>query len=132
MNPWSWSPEQVARIWLQRFRQRLEWLVWMEHERLKAERPKRPGRPKQTVVTGFLIFAGSVHIKPKGRKMGGLGQHYSNTEKRVVPGHCLFTGLYVLLGQRCPLPAQWYRQKSVCQQEEVTFQSKIVMAVNEI
>jgi hypothetical protein len=44
----------------------------------------------------------------------------------------LFTGLYVLLGQRCPLEAQMYRQKSVCQQEGVPFQSKIDMAVKQI
>ena len=31
--------------------------------------------------------------------MGGLGRHYANSEKRVVWGYCLFSGLYVLLGQ---------------------------------
>lgn len=64
--------------------------------------------------------------------MGGLGNHYSNTAQKVVSGHCLFTGLYVLLGQRCPLQARLYRQQSVCQQEQETFQSKIAMAVEEI
>ena len=64
--------------------------------------------------------------------MGGLGRHYSNTEGRVVTGHCLFTGLYVLLGQRCPLAARLYRQKVVCEREGVPFQSKIDMAVSEI
>ena len=64
--------------------------------------------------------------------MGGLGRYYSNTEQRVVSGHCLFTGMYMLLGQRSPLPAQMYRQQSVCQQEGVPFQSKIRMAVNQI
>jgi hypothetical protein len=58
-----------------------------EHARLEAEQPKRVGRPKQTVVTGFLIFDDSVHEKPKGRKMGGLGSHFSNTEQKVVTGH---------------------------------------------
>jgi hypothetical protein len=132
LSKWPWSAEEVAQTWLVRFRQRMEPLVQAEHKRLKAERPKRIGRPKATVVTGYLIFDDSVHTKPKGRKMGGLGRHYSNTEQRVVSGHCLFTGLYVLLGQRCPLPAQMYRQKSVCQQEGVPFQSKIDMAVNQI
>jgi hypothetical protein len=97
-----------------------------------VEKPKRIGRPKATVVTGYLIFDDSVHVKTKGRSMGGLGKHYSNTEKQVVTGHCLFTGLYVLLGQRCPLPARLYRQKSVCEQEGVPFQSKTDMAVNAI
>ncbi len=64
--------------------------------------------------------------------MGGMGRHYSNTEGRVVEGHCLFTGLYVLLGQRSPLPARLYRQKAVCEREGVPFQSKIDLAVTEI
>lgn len=132
LSKWPWSPTDVAQTWLLRFRQRLEGSVQAEHDRLKAERPKCVGRPKATVVTGYLIFDDSVHTKPKGRKMGGLGQHYSNTDQSVVTGHCLFTGLYVLLGQRCPLEAQMYRQNSVCQQEGVPFQSKIDMAVSQI
>lgn len=64
--------------------------------------------------------------------MGGLGQHYSNTDQSVVVGHCLFTGVYVLLGQRCLLEAQMYRQKAICLQEGVPFQSKIDMAVSQI
>ena len=132
LSKWPWSVAEVTQIWMLRFRQRLETQAQAEHDRLKAERPKRIGRPKRTVVTGYLIFDDSVHLKPKGRKMGGLGKHYSNTEQQVVTGHCLFTGLYVLLGQRCPLPAQMYRQKSVCQQESVPFQSKVDMAVNQI
>jgi hypothetical protein len=132
LSKWPWSAAEVAQTWLVRFRQRLEPLVKAEHGRLKMARPKCIGRPQATVVTGYLIFDDSVHTKPKGRKMSGLGKHYSNTEQQVVTGHCLFTGLYVLLGQRCPLPAQMYRQKSVCQQEGVIFQSKVDMAVNQI
>ena len=132
MSKWSWSPESVAQTWLARFRQRQQELVQNEHERQKADLPKSVGRPKATVVTGYLIFDDSVHSKPKGRKMAGLGQHFSNSEHRTVMGHCLFTGLYVLLGQRCPLPCQLYRQKAVCQQEGVVFESKIKMATHQI
>jgi hypothetical protein len=132
MNRWPWSIEEVTQTWQARFRERLQSQVQMEHERLRAERPKRRGRPKRTVVTGYLIFDDSVHLKPKGRSMGGLGRHYSNTEGRVVDGHCLFTGLYMLLEQRCPLAARLYRQKAVCEREGVSFQSKIDMAVSEI
>jgi hypothetical protein len=64
--------------------------------------------------------------------MQGLGRHYSSTEQRIVSGHCLFTGLYVLLGRRCPLQPHLYRQKSVCEQEGIPFQSKIDMMVQEI
>jgi hypothetical protein len=132
LNKWSWSRSAVASTWQGRFSQRLEPLVKAEHERLRAEQPQSIGRPKKTVVTGFLAFDDSIHVKPKGRSMGGLGKHYSNTEKRVVRGHCLLTGLYMLLGQRCPLQPQLYRQKQVCEQEGVPFQSKIDMVVAEI
>jgi hypothetical protein len=64
--------------------------------------------------------------------MGGLGRHFSNTQQKVVSGHCLFSGLYVLLGQRCPLEARMYCPQSVCEQENQPFQSKIAMAVEEI
>jgi hypothetical protein len=132
LNKWPWSAEKVAQTWLLHFRQRMEGPVQAEHTHLKAQQPKRVGRPKQTVVTGFLIFDDSVHEKPKGRKMGGLGRHFSSTAQKVVSGHCLFTGLYVLLGQRCPLRARLYCQRSVCEQANQPFQSKIAMAVEEI
>jgi len=132
MNKWPWSTDDVATTWQRQFRQRLEPLVQAEHQRLKAARPKRIGRPKKTVVTGYLIFDDSVHGKLKGRKMEGLGHHYSSTERKVVPGHCLFTGLYFLLGQRMPLPPELYRQKSVCEREGVPFRSKVDMAVSRI
>jgi hypothetical protein len=132
LNKWPWSPEKVAATWQLHFRQRMEPLVQEEHDRLKAELPKQVGRPRQTVVTGYLIFDDAVHEKPKGRKMGGLGGHYSNTEQKVVSGHCLFTGLYSLLGQRSPLKARMYCQENVCRKEKIPFQSKIAMAVEEI
>jgi hypothetical protein len=83
LSTWRWSPAEVAQAWLLRFRQRLEPLVQAEHARLRAAQPKRIGRPKATVVTGYLIFDDSVHSKPKGRKMQGLGKHYSTTEGRL-------------------------------------------------
>jgi hypothetical protein len=132
LNKWSWSAEALTDTWLSRFRQRMEPLVQAEHVRLKAEWPKRIGRPKPTVVTGYLILDDSVHAKPKGRKMAGLGQHYSCTQRRVVSSHCMFTGLYVLLQQRCPLQTHMYRQEHVCQKEGVPLRSKIDLAVGEI
>jgi hypothetical protein len=132
LNKWHWSPADVAQSWLLHFRQRLAALVQTEHSCLRTQQPKHIGRPKQTVVTGFLIFDDSVHHKPKGQKIRGLGYHYSNTEEKVVAGHCLFTGLYVLLGQRCPLEPKLYCQKNTCAQEQQPFQSKVAMAVEEI
>jgi hypothetical protein len=132
LGRWSWSPAEVAAVWLAHFRQQMEPLVKAEYRRQRARRPKRRGRPRKTVVTGYLIFDDSVHTKPKGRKMGGLGWHYSGVEKQVVRGHYLFTGLYALLGRRCPLLPRLYRQKAVCEREGVAFQSKVDMAVEEI
>lgn len=129
---WSWSPLDVVKVWLSRFRQQMESVVEAEHQSQRAGKAKRRGRPRATVVTGYLILDDSVHTKPKGKKMGGLGRHYASTEKRVVRGHCLFTGLYVLLGRRCPLQPRLYRQRDVCEQEGVPFQSKVDLAVEEI
>jgi len=69
LNKWSWSPVEVAQSWLLHFRQRMEALVRAEHTSLRAAQPKRIGRPKQTVVTGFLIFDDSV--LQRGREGGG-------------------------------------------------------------
>ena len=132
LSQWSWSPVAVARTWMARFRQRPKGLVQAEHARLQAEVPKSVGRPKATVVTGYLIFDDSVHRQPKGRKMSGLGQHFSNREQRPVTGYGWFTGLYVWLGQRCPLPMQMYCQKAVCQQAGVALESKIEVATHQI
>lgn len=132
LSRWPWSPAEVAEVWLTRFRQQMEPQVRAEHRRQRAQQPKRRGRPRKTVVTGFLILDDSVHTKPKGRKMGGLGRHYAGSEKRVAHGHSLFTGLYVLLGRRCPLEPQLYRQQAVCEREGVPFRSKVDLAVEAI
>jgi hypothetical protein len=88
---------------------------------------------ERKTLTGLLRVIGeSVHTQPKGRAMGGLGRHYSNTEKQVVSGHCWFSGLYVLLGERCPLEPRLYCQKQVYEEEGRCFQNKIAMTVAEI
>ena len=102
LSKWPWSTEEVAITWMKRFRERMEHEIEAEHQRLKKEMPKRIGRPKATVVTGYLIFDNLVHTKPKGRRMGGLGCHYSSAEQRNVKGHCLFTGFYVLWDNAVP------------------------------
>jgi hypothetical protein len=129
---WPWSPREVAQRWLTRFREQMEPEVLAEHQRQRAKRAKRRGRYPATVVTGYFIGDDSVHVKLKGRRMKGLGRHYASSEERVVTGHCLFTGLYVLRGRRCPLQPRLYRQKKVCDQEGVPFQSKIDLLVAEI
>ncbi len=63
--------------------------------------------------------------KRKGKKMEGLGLHHSTTEDKRVRGHSLVQSLSVLLGRRCPLAPQLYRQQAVCAAEGVPFASKI-------
>lgn len=122
----------MAQIWLVRFRTQMKPAVQTEHQRQQAERAKGRGRPKATVVTGYLIMDDSLYRKGKGHKMTGLGRHYSHTEGENVTGHCLFSGLYVLLEWRCPLQSRLYRQKVVCAQEGVPFISKTDLAFQEI
>ena len=123
-----WSETLLGQLWLAHFRLQLEPLVQAEHQRQRAQQVSRRGRAKATSVTGYLIYDDCTHAKLKGRKMKGLGRHYSTTEQKQVPGHSLFLGLHVLLGRRCPLPPQMYRTKTTCEKEGVPFQSKIDLA----
>src|SRR5579871_2256730 len=94
----SWSQEEVRRCWQRRFTLAMQEAVQQEHHRLWLQRHVRVGRPRKTLVSGYLIMDGSTHHKPKGKKMRSLGRHHSTTYDKRVPGHSLFQGLYVLLG----------------------------------
>ncbi len=120
-----WEEATVAESWLRHFREEMEPQVAAELERERQRQPKRRGRPKAPVVTGYLIGDDSTIHKRKAKKMEGLGRHHSTTEDQRVPGHSLVESLYVLLGRRCPLAPQMYRQQKVCEVEGVPFQSKI-------
>jgi hypothetical protein len=125
MSQAPWQADDLARRWTGQFRQEMVGEVAAEHTRLRRRRKKKPGRPKKTVVTGYLIGDDSTMTKQRGKKMGGLGRHYSGTEKKTVTGHSLVQGLYVLLGRRCPLAPRMYRQQAVCEAEAVPFASKV-------
>lgn len=132
MGRWNWSSSDLASVWLARFRHRVVGLVQAEHHRLSTAHPVSRGRPAKTVVTGFLSLDDSVHHKVRGKKMGGMGLRYSNCEKRLVNGHCLFGAVYQLLEQRCPLLPRLYCQKAVCEKEGRPFKSKIDLALETI
>lgn len=125
MGQAPWQADDLARRWQSHFRQEMTTQVIEAHARLRRQRKRKRGRPKQTVVTGYLIGDDSTMTKWRGKKMGGLGRHYSGTEKKSVPGHSLVQGLYVLLGRRCPLAPKMYRQRMVCEAEGVVFASKV-------
>ncbi len=120
-----WEAKAVAERWLRHFRETMQPQVAAKLQRQRHEQAKHRGRPKQPVVTGYLIGDDSTMHKPKGKKMEGLGQHHSTTEGKRIPGHSMVQSLYVLLGRRCPLAPQLYRQQRVCEAEGVPFASKI-------
>ena len=124
-----WSAEEVAARWRARFDGQVAPLVAAEHARQRAGRPRRRGHPAATAVTGYRVPPGrgddsTVH-KPRGRKMEGLGRHYSTTSGNPVVGHSLVQGLYVVAGRRCPLAPPLYRQRASCAAAGVPFRSKI-------
>jgi DDE superfamily endonuclease len=120
-----WDEQWIAEQWLRQFRDHLQPQVSAEVARKVQAQPKRRGRPKVPLVTGYLIGDDSTMHKPKGKKMQGLGKHHSTTHEHQVVGHSLVAGLYVLLGRRCPLAPRLYRQQKICKKEEIAFQSKI-------
>jgi hypothetical protein len=122
-----WEAAAVAEHWLRHFREEMQPCVAAELQRQRQEQAKHRGRPKQPVVTGYLIGDDSTMHKPKGKKMQGLGQHHSTTEGKRIPGHSMVQSLYVLLGRHCPLAPQLYRQQRVCEAEGVPFASKIAL-----
>ena len=128
--PWSVRDLTAARQ--SRFNAQVAAEVAQAHAQQQAQHPPRRGRPRQTVVTGFLILDNSTHVKRYARAMAGQGWHYSSSDRRLMPGHSLFQSVYCLLGHQLPLTPQMYRQQSVCIQEGVPFQSKVDMAEHEI
>jgi hypothetical protein len=120
-----WEEAAVVESWLRHFREEMQPQVAAELQREHQMQPKRRGRPKAPVVTGYLIGDDSTIEKRKGKKMEGLGLHHSTTQDKRVRGHSLVESLYVLLGRRCPLAPQLYRQQAVCTAEGVPFASKI-------
>ena len=124
----AWSVDELAKARYACFWAEVTPMVREAHATQHLQQPKRKGRPTPTVVTGYLILDDSTHVKRYAKKMGGLGWHYSSTDKRTMPGHSLFEGVYIVEGHQYPLSPQMYRQKSVCERDGVPFQSKVDLA----
>ena len=127
-----WDEEAVVRTGLARFQTQVAPLVQAERHRQRQARPPQVGRPKEPLVTGYLIGDDSTLAKPKGKKMEGVGHHYSSTATTRVRGHSLVQGLYVLLRRRCPLAPRLYQQQGVCAARDVPFRSKIALMEEQI
>lgn len=120
-----WEEAAVVRTWLARFQTQVAPLVQAERARQRQTQPRQVGRPKEPLVTGYLIGDDSTLAKPKGTKMEGVGHPYSSTAAARVQGHSLVQGLYLLLGRRCPLAPLLYQQESLCVTRATPFRSKI-------
>jgi hypothetical protein len=107
-------------------------VVATANSELRAQQPRRRGRRKRTVVTGYLILDDSTHTKRYARAQEGLGRHYSSTEKQTVNGHSLFQSVYLLGGRLLPLTPRLYRRKATCEAEGIPFVSKIDLAYQEV
>ena len=127
-----WQADDLVNLWRERFDAQLQPRIAQAHAHQRGARPKRVGHPKATVVTGYLIGDDSTMHKTRGKKMQGLGKHYSTTAGKSVVGHSLVQLLYVVEGRRCPLAPQLYRQQALCAVEGVPFQSKIDLMVAQI
>ena len=127
-----WSTTHLAEVRYQVFYAEVQPLIATAHETQRLSRPKQPGRSKATVVTGYLILDDSTHVKRYAQSMEGQGWHYSSTDKRTMPGHSLFQGVYLVEGHQYPLDPQMYIQKSVCEKEQRTFRSKVDMALQTV
>ena len=85
-----------------RFNRQVAPVIVRAHAEQGAQRPWRHGRPRETVVAGFLIADGSTHVKRYAEAMEGQGRH-STTDQARMPGHSLFQSVYCLLGHELPL-----------------------------
>lgn len=127
-----WSVDTLTGVRQAHFYDQVAPLVATAHAAQRTQRPRRRGRPKPTVVTGYLIIDDSTHAKRYARAQEGLGSHYSATEKKVVKGHSLYQSVYVLQGQQLPLTPRMYRRKATCEAEGTPFLSKIDMAYEDV
>ena len=95
-----WSVNALTAVRQAYFYEQVAPLVAAAHAEQCAQQPRRRGRRKRTLVTGYLIIDDSTHAKRYARAQEGLGSHYSGTEKKVVNGHSLYQSVYVLEGRQ--------------------------------
>ncbi len=77
-----WSTTDLCQQWQTAFQAEMIAVVQAEHAHQRARQPKRRGRPRKTVVTGYLIGDDSVMQKRRSKKMGGAGRHFSHRRRR--------------------------------------------------
>lgn len=127
-----WDHRLVNQHSFSCFCQMMDSKIERERQRLQAQQPKRRGRHKTPLVTGYLIGDDSTMSKPKGKKMEGIGKHHSTTYDKRITGHSLVQCLYTVLERSCPLEPLLYRQKVTAEKENAQFLSKIDLMIQQI
>ena len=116
INRAPWKAEWLRKI-------RWQWVC----EQIRSVLPAPYSASAKAPVTGYLVIDDTV-TKKTGKKMAGLGWHYSHTEGRKVWGHCYVTALYVIAGFAYPVQVLLYQSKSTSQEQGARFKSKIDLA----
>ncbi len=81
-----WDAQAVGQQWLKDFRNRMQPVVEAEHERQRRTQPRRRGRPKPPLVTGYLIGDDSTMRHPrKARKWRGWASIIRRPPSGVCP-----------------------------------------------
>ena len=73
-----WSPEAVVASWLKHFCAELQPQVQAQREQQRKAHPKRRGRPKEPLVTGYLIGDDSTMSK---REQSARCKDWANTTR---------------------------------------------------
>jgi hypothetical protein len=124
-----WDHQFLAKYNFSRFCREMQPKIEEELRKMQDLQPKKRGKRPTPLVTGYLIGDDSTMLKRKGRKMQGIGEHYSTTYRKPVTGHSLVQCLYTILDRSCPLEPLLYRQKEVAEKEGVPFTSKIDLMI---
>lgn len=127
-----WNYQLVIQSNFSRFCRAMQKKIEHERQILHDLQPKKRGKRIIPFVTGYLIGDDSTMSKPKGRKMQGIGKHYSTTQGKPVIGHSLVQCLYTILGRSCPLEPLVYRQEETAKKEGVPFTSKIDIMIQQM
>jgi hypothetical protein len=100
----------------------------LEEKRLELAMKGLPVKPGST---GTLIIDDTI-TKKTGKHMEYTGYHYDHTEGKTVMGHNLVTCHYVNGDSEYPVGLRLYVKRDTCEEEVLTFRTKIQLAVDQI
>jgi SRSO17 transposase len=110
----DWDTERVEQV---------RWELLNRRTRRILQAAGRRGKP----VPVFLIIDDSL-VEKSGKKMEGVGYHYSHSTGQTTLGHVWVTGHLLVSGQSYPVSWKLYRRKVTCDEADVPFASKPELA----